>query len=119
MAEPVSPTVSSFAGLAFILTTLTGLGITDALVTWGAVGAFIGHVRAPADLGRVRSALVYVAASLLSAKGGAILGETASLSANLAQGAAALLGIAFHPLSNAAAGKLVDAVKALPLKRSS
>lgn len=109
MAEPVSPAASAVAaGLTsgLVGAILVPLGLTWPLVLWGACGCVVGLSWAPA-VGRMRSAALFGAASLLSAKGGAVASAVMwSASVDAAQGAAAVLGIVFHPALTALVGAL-------------
>lgn len=120
MAEPVSPAASAIAaGLSsgLVGALLIPLGLTWPLVLWGGLGCVVGLSWAPA-VGRVRAAAMFGAASLLSAKGGAVASSLMwSASVDAAQGAAALLGVVFHPLLTNLVGKLPDLINLLPLPK--
>ena len=111
MAEPTS--ASSAAAVAIASGTtgaiLVALGITWPLLLWGCVGCIVGLSYAPTT-GRVRAFALFGAASLLSAKGGAVGAIWAQYGQEAAQGIAAALGIVFHPLLAAIVAKLPEAV---------
>lgn len=110
-ADPiVSPAASAVAaGLVsgLVGAVLVQFGITWSLLAWAACGCVVGLSWSPA-VGRIRAGVLFIAASLLSAKAGAYFSPT---DINTAQGIAAGFGVFFHPLVTALAEALPAAVK--------
>ena len=110
-ADPiVSPAASAVAvGLTSGLfgAILVQMGLTWPLLVWAASGCVVGLSWAP-PVGRIRAALLFVVAALLSAKGGVYFFPS---DVNAAQGVAALLGIFFHLLVQVIGAALPEAVK--------
>lgn len=111
MAEPTSTSSGALAlasGMAGAI--LVGLGISWALLTWGALGCIVGLSWAP-KVGRARALSLFSASALLSAKGGAVLAVFwLHTGVDAAQGIAAGLGILFHPLLTAIVTHLPAAI---------
>lgn len=111
MAEPITPSAAA-AGLSsgIVGAVLVGLGITWPAVIWGVCGCIVGLSWAPAT-GRLRAFALFGAASLLSAKAGAV-GALLWFagSDNVAGGLAAASGIIFHPSLAVVVNKLPDII---------
>jgi hypothetical protein len=100
MSNPTTEVVQGLAsGIAGSI--LIALGISWPLVIWAVCGSIIGLSWAP-ETGRIRAFALFVASSLLSAKGGmvaALLWWDGSY--DVAGIAAALCGCVFHPALSA------------------
>jgi hypothetical protein len=110
-ADPVvSPAASAVAvGLSsgLVGAVLVQFGITWPLLAWAACGCVVGLSWSPA-VGRIRAGVLFIAASLLSAKAGAYFSPS---DINAAQGIAACLGVFLHPIATALAKALPAAVE--------
>lgn len=114
MAGPSHQAPDALSGLASGILgggLLITLGIGWAHLSWAVMGAVVGAALAP-KTGRVYGMALFVAASLLSAKAGAI----ASLlwfagSDQIGGGIAAFAGIVFHPVVSAVVKLLPDIIE--------